>query len=132
MMALHSDVSTEVEGGGSLSRKLQMESDGLYHARDIWNLSFRVKPVTHLELIAVKENLRPFNHLLHGHATDIQLYEDNQAVTHILSAGVSRSPRIIKELRSAHRVMTRIGVRIQAEWLQSAVNCFASRTGSQI
>lgn len=77
MIALHSDASTEVGYGGTSGHDLRMGSDGLCHGRGIWNFSFRVTPITHLELIAVKESLRSSADLLKGHVTDFKLYEDN-------------------------------------------------------
>lgn len=127
-LALHSDASTETGQGGTLGFNLQAGTPGLWEARGVWDPQYRLRSINFLELRAVTDNLRSFtSHLRRHQGARIKLWEDNQAVVHIVNSMTTRSPALMKELRILHRVMTVLGITIESEYLPSAVNCYADR-----
>jgi hypothetical protein len=127
-MAMHSDASTEVGQGGTLGSNLQAGSQGQWEARGLWDPIYRTKHITHLELKAVTDNLHAFTKQLQNQEVrNLLLWEDNQAVVHILNSMVSKSPALMTELRTLHKFITTLGITIQARYLPSAVNRFADR-----
>jgi hypothetical protein len=61
----------------------------------------------------------------------ILLHEDNQAVMHILNAMVSASRPMMAELHRLEVMLRALGVRMDAQWLPSAVNRYADSLSRQ-
>ena len=125
-MAMHSDASTSIGMGGTLGHDLRMGEPGVWEAKGLWDPHLRTKPITFLELRAVTDNLRAFAEDLRT-GTHLRVWEDNQAVVHILNTMTTRSPALMKELRALHRVMLKLGISIESRYVPSAVNRFADR-----
>ena len=92
----------------------------------MWDPALCRKPITFLELWAVTNKIRAFaDHINSG--THIKLWEDNQAVVHIINAMTSKSKELMAELRVINKLLTKLGITIESSYLPSAVNTFADR-----
>lgn len=125
-LALHSDASGSIGQGGTLGKDLRQGSPGTWEARGLWDPLLRVQPITFKELRAVTDNLRSFERYL-KQGQHIKVWEDNQAVVSILNSMTSRSRPLMRELRRLHRLLLRLGITIESQYVPSAVNRFADR-----
>jgi hypothetical protein len=92
----------------------------------LWDPIYRTKHITHLELKVITENLHGFTKQLQNQEVrNLLLWEDNQAVVHIINSMVSKPPAIMTELRTLHKFINTLGITTQASYLPSAVNRFA-------
>ena len=94
----------------------------------MWDPIHQVMPITLLELKAVTHNLRAFFQQLHRHQGKVgKVWEDHQAVFSVLNSMTSKSPVLMKEFRTLHKVLVRLGNSIDSQYEPFAVNRFADR-----
>ena len=94
--------------GRTLGHDLRMGQPGVWDAKGLWDPQLRTKPITFLELWTATDNLRAFARDLRMD-THLCVWEDNQAVVHIINNMTTRSPALMKELRALYRVMLKLG-----------------------
>ena len=127
-LAHHSYASTLVGLGGSLGRDLRPPHLSTWECRGLWDPIHRVMPITLLELKSATNNLRAFSQQLYRHQVKvIKIWEDNQALVSFLNAMTSNSPVLMEELCTIHKLLVRLGISIDSQYLPSAVNRFADR-----
>ena len=97
--------------------------NGTTPARGFWRPHQLVHHITLLELKAVRLTVETFLDELRGHR--VRLYEDNQAVMHILNNVTTRSPAIMAELRKLWRLLDENNIDLRAEFIRSAANVWA-------
>lgn len=112
--------------GGILGKDLRPGMNGCWEARGLWDPQLRVKPITFLELRAVTDSIQAFEEHL-KRVTHLRIWKDNQAVLQILNAMVSRSRALMQELRVLHRLLSKLRISIESQYLPSAVNRLADR-----
>ena len=103
-----------------------MGEPGVWEAKGLRDPHFRMKPITFLELRAVTDNLKAFSEDIRT-GTHLRVWEDNEAVVHILNTMTTRSLALMKELRALHRVMLKLGISIESRYVPFAVNRLADR-----
>ena len=94
--------------------------NGTTPARGFWRPHQLVHHITLLELKAVRLTMEMFLDELRGHR--VRLYEDNQAVMHILNNVTTRSSAIMAELRKLWRLLDENDIDLRAEYIRSAAN----------
>jgi hypothetical protein len=89
-------------------------------ARGFFERNHRVQHITLKELIAVRMAITSYGERLRGH--HVLHWEDNQAVVHIIRNMVSKSPRMMRELRLLQSELARLDVHLQSAYIRSAEN----------
>jgi len=108
---LHSDASRR--GWGAML-------NSAVPAHGFWTPRERGHHITYLELMAVHRALLVFLEQVRGRS--VLLWEDNQAVRHILTAGCSRSPEIMRLLRRVWWLLDSEGIDLRVEYIRSEDN----------
>jgi hypothetical protein len=98
-------------------------------ARGFWRSHQRDHHITMLELKAVRFTVESFLHSLSG--KQVLLWEDNQAVMHILTNLTSRSPELMAELRKLWWILDNHSISLRARYIRSAANVWADRLSRQ-
>jgi hypothetical protein len=87
-----------------------------------WDLDERAQwYITLNELVAVRKGVVNFADDLRGHVVQ-RLWEDNQAVVHIIRNRTSRSPQLMTELRSLMAVLDDLDIDLQPRYIRSELN----------
>lgn len=111
---LHCDAS-HLGWGGVLN--------GTVPASGIWGARERGHHITYLELLAVHRSVAEFAESLRGKS--ILLWEDNQAVQHILTNRTTRSPEMMRLLRRLWLLIDSVGLTLTVRYIQSEENSLA-------
>lgn len=125
-LSLHTDAA-DLGYGGTLGPSMEPGARGLWEGQGIWTAADRAQSITLRELRSVRLLLvRSFaDYVSDPRIRTLLVHQDNQAVVHVLNAMVSASRPMMAELRKLHAILRRLGVRLDARWLPSAVNRFA-------
>jgi len=110
-VVLHCDASRTGWGG---------VLDSTVPAHGFWSPRERGHHITYLELMAVQRSIEAFEPRLRGRS--VLLWEDNQAVRHILSAGSSRSPELMRLLRRVWWQLDSAAIDLRVEYIRSEEN----------
>ena len=113
---LHCD-ALDTGWGGVLN-----QSEG---ARGFWRPAQLQEHITLKELRAVRLTVQTFLPKLRGRR--VLLWEDNQAVQHILTNLTSRSPELMHELRKLWWLLDSNDITLRAKYSRSAANVWADR-----
>lgn len=118
---LHCDASKEpgvgAAWGAMLNHNPTKTARGFFSEEDLQH------HITHLELVAVRHAIETFLPELRGRR--VKLFEDNQAVMHILNNLSSRSPALMDEMRRLYFLMDTNEISLRAEYIRSAKNVVA-------
>jgi hypothetical protein len=114
---IHCDASGHVGWGGVLN--------GLRPARGFWRASQMPLHITLKELKAVRFTVETFAKDLAGKR--VLLWEDNQAVIHILTGLTSRSRELMRELRKLWWLLDTLDIKLRAKYIRSAANVWADK-----
>lgn len=100
---------------------------GLYWDEGIWTWWQRSAAITLRELKALRITLsRTLGTRFERYrAVEVLCHNDNRSVVHIMNSFVSSSPDMMAELRRLKVLLDKMGVRVRAEWLPSALNRYA-------
>ena len=86
-----------------------------------WDLDERQQwHITLKELVAVRKGIVNFAEDLRGHV--VRLWEDNQAVVHIIRNRTSRSPQLMGELRLLMEVLDELDIELLPRYIRSELN----------
>ena len=86
-----------------------------------WDLDERHQwHITLKELVAVRKGIVNFAEDLRGHV--VRLWEDNQAVVHIIRNRTSRSPQLMGELRLLMAVLDELDIELLPRYIRSELN----------
>ena len=86
-----------------------------------WDLDERQQwHITLKELVAVRKGIVNFAEDLRGHV--VRLWEDNQAVVHIIRNRTSRSPQLMGELRLLMAVLDELDIELLPRYIRSELN----------
>ena len=86
-----------------------------------WDLDERQQwHITLKELVAVRKGIVNFAEDLRGHV--VRLWEDNQAVVHIIRNRTSRSPQLMGELRLLMEVLDELDIDLLPRYIRSELN----------
>ena len=97
--------------------------DEMVPAHGMWRPRDRSRHITYLELLAVHRGLQTFLDRLRGRS--VLLWEDNQAVVHILSNLTSRSPELMALLRRIWWLLDSAGVDLRVRYIPTDENSMA-------
>ena len=81
--------------------------------REQWHITLK-------ELVAVRKGVAAFADDLRGHV--VRLWEDNQAVVHIIRNKTSRSPMLMAELRALLQLLETLHIRLEPRYIRSELN----------
>lgn len=134
-MNMHSDAS-DVGFGETLGFDSTAGMPGLWESQGLGSAKDRLQSITLQELRAVQLRIaQSFVDYVSGRKRRrIPLREDNQAVVSIINAMVSASKPMMTELRKLNVFLHELDIKLEARWIQTAVNRFAdalSRTWNQ-
>jgi len=104
--------------GGTVAKRLGLAPAAGFWSRDEFELH-----ITHKELIAVRLTVQHYLPALTGHR--ILLHEDNMAVCWILTNWVSRSPALMRELRTLWALLAANDIILHPQYIRSAENVLA-------
>lgn len=86
-----------------------------------WSLTERQQyHITFKELLAVRKGIEAFAPDLRGRV--VRLWEDNQAVVHIIRNKTSRSPLLMAELRLLLQLLDDLHIRLEPRYIRSELN----------
>ena len=86
-----------------------------------WSLEERVQwHITLKELVAVRRGIDMYRDDLRGHV--VRLWEDNQAVVHIIRTKTSRSPALMAELRALLQLLDSLDITLLPKYIRSELN----------
>ncbi len=119
--AIYTDASSTLGFGAVLSApKGACKSFGGW-----WSLEERVQwHITLKELVAVRRGIAMYQDDLCGHV--VRLWEDNQAVVHIIRNKTSRSPVLMAELRALLQLLESLNITLMPKYICSELNPAAS------
>ena len=131
-VGMHADAA-DVGYGGTLGWELEQGRPGMWAGRGFWTAADRVQSITLRELRAVRLLLQQHfaEYVKDDRVKRVLLHEDNRAVVYVLNAMVSASRPLMSELRKLRQLLEVLGVRIEAQWIPSAVNRFADALSRQ-
>lgn len=125
-LIMHSDAAV-VGYGGTLGPDTTAESPGLWEGRGFWTAQDREHSITLRKRRPLWLLLqRPFARYVSDRSIRLLLHYDNLAVLHILHATVSASKPIIAELGKLEAFLRVPVVKIEPQWIPSAVKKFAA------
>jgi len=115
--AIYTDASSTLGFGAVLSApKGARKSFGGW-----WSLEERVQwHITLKELVAVRRGIDMYRDDLRGHV--VRLWEDNQAVVHIIRTKTSRSPALMAELRALLQLIDSLDITLLPKYIRSELN----------
>jgi len=110
--------ASDLGWGGALQPHLRLRpAHGFWSPQEVhWHITCK-------ELVAVHRSVRHFLPYLAGHR--VVLHEDNTAVVWILTNFVSRSPVLMRELRSLWAILARHDIALHPTYIASAQNVIA-------
>ena len=115
--AIYTDASSTLGYGAVLQAPLEARKA----FGGFWELDERVQwHITLKELVAVRKGVVNFADDLRGHV--VRLWEDNQAVVHIIRNRTSRSPQLMDELRKLMTVLEDLDIELQPRYIRSELN----------
>jgi hypothetical protein len=125
--AVHTDAAEL--GVGTYGPDMKAGALGVLEDAGVWTQEERKGSITLRELKALT--------LVHGRSIgmgtqkdtvrQIRCYLGNLGVKHVVAKMVSANDAIMKELRALQKLLRRLGLSIQTEWLPSAANFYAYR-----
>ena len=92
-------------------------------ASGTWKVRERGHHITYLELLAVHRTVEAFARELEGRS--VLLWEDNQAVMHIITNRTTRSPEMMELLRRLYKLLDQLGVSIHSRYIATDQNSLA-------
>ena len=115
--AIYTDASSTLGFGSVLSApKGARKSFGGW-----WSLEERVQwQITLKELVAVRRGIAMYQDDLRGHV--VRLWEDNQAVVHIISNKNLRSPALMAELCDLLQLLESLNITLLHKYIRSPLN----------
>jgi hypothetical protein len=115
--AIYTDASSTLGYGAVLQAPLEARKS----FGGFWELDERVqRHITLKELVAVRKGVVNFADDLRGHI--VRLWEDNQAVVHIIHNRTSRSPQLMAELRKLMAVLDDLDIDLKPRYIRSELN----------
>lgn len=126
---VHTDASLGAWGATLSAGETLPGTPGMYEVLGYWDPELRRRAhITELELRTVRLSLTSFMHLIKTAKEDVvRLYTDNTVTMYVVNAMMSKSKTLMRELRLLHALLWRHGVRLDAQYLPSALNLYADR-----
>jgi ribonuclease HI len=92
-------------------------------ARGFWSPEQRRRHIQYKELVAVRLAIETWLRRLRGRT--VRLWEDNQAVMHIINGRSSRAPALMAEVRRLYSLLDSHGIHLAARYIRSEDNVMA-------
>ena len=113
--SLPGDFARAAAGGGTVHKRGGTGFGGYWSTQERELLH-----ITEKELLAVRKGVSMHAEELRGRV--VRLWEDNQAVVHILKSKTSRSPALMQELRQLLDLLRELDIVLLPQYIRSALN----------